>query len=1570
MKRLCIIISFLFASFSVSAATTHIKEVRWDRHSLIIDGERVCPVMGEIHYSRVPADEWQTEVRKMREGGVTIVATYVFWNHIEEEEGVFRWDGQRDLRRFLEVCKQEQMPVVLRMGPWCHGEVRNGGLPDWLFTKNCKMRSQDSTFLGYTARLYHQIFTQVQGLQWKDGGPVIAAQFDNEYRGPAEYLLTLKRIAIDCGFDLPFYTRTGWPELTTPMPFGEMLPLYGDYADGFWDKSTEEGAGSYYKAFNFKAFRNSTAIGTDFLTYATQNSSRTIEGDNSTYPYFTCELGGGMVTAYHRRPYIYPEDAYAMALVKLGSGSNLLGYYMYHGGTNPEGRLHTLNECQTSPFTANNDLPVCTYDFQAPLGEFGQAYPQYYMLRPLHLFMHDFGALLAPMEAQFPAPQDLKRGEDDHLRWSVRSDTQTPQRAFIFVNNYERLQTLSVKRNVQLEACGVKLPKLTIPSGAMAIFPINVEGMRYATAQLVAKRDGKTYLMQIPGIATTIALQNGKTLHNVKPHGTERPIHENLYLLTREQAEHLFLEENHQSSARPNGTLDTSRIINVQWTKLREAGPLRAIQKGKARVAEAPTEEDWQQAALYHISLPSSLIPHPSTFLSITYRGDCARLYANGHLIADNFYYGRPFLYGLWRLPEGCTELELRILPLQPDAPIYLPREADKRAGEEVMKVEISAQDAISLAGSWHLSSRFDASSVNLPGSLLTNGIGDDISVDTRWTGSLYDSSYYHNPFMARYRQTGQMKFPFFLTPRKHFVGEVTYSRTVNVPRDWKDRRVTLFLERPHIETTVIVNGHEVGHQMSLSVPHQYDVTPYLRFDKDNDIAIRVFNGIENVCVGQDSHSVTDQTQGNWNGIAGRIELQATPYIYRRRVTTDLATGTAHITLNDRTFDVHVPNARPWSEHSPQLYTAIINYDDTPVRVTFGFREVSISGPDILLNGQPIHLRGTVENCCFPETGYPPTDVASWERIFQKCKDYGLNHMRFHSYCPPDAAFTAADRLGFYLQPEGPSWPNHGVKLGNGMAIDDYLTSECKAILDTYGHHPSFIMLAAGNEPAGRWVDWGAQFVKTMKAHDPSRIYTTASVGGSWEWDYGSEYHVKGGARGLEWNQRCPSTDDDFTAQILHPRNYKGETANDQPLISHEQGQWCAFPDFREIPQYTGAYKAANFEIFRDLLAANGMAGQAEKFLMASGRLQVLAYKYEIERHLRTPHYAGFQLLSLNDYSGQGTALVGPLNVHWREKGYCTAEDWREFCCDVVPLAVLPRFTYSTSDTIRFNTLLYNVSGSPISEVSYEISDGATTLAAGQSPIGQSITFISTAITRATKLTLTLTVTVPEGSPEGNYSNHWNIWVYPQPSLINHPTLIITSSLDSALIALASGHDVLLCAAGRIRYGADVVHRFLPVFWNTSWFKMRPPHTTGAYIQADHPVFRDFPTDDWQDLQWWELTNRAQCINLAEFPTDYQPIVQPIDTWHLSRKLGMMVEARVGKGRLLLTTFDITNDLDHRIVARQLRQSIINYMNSDSFQPSLVLDPDILRHLFERDAPSVNMFTNDSPDELKPKLKN
>lgn len=581
-KTICLFSLLLAVSLSIFSQS---PEVRWDKQSLIINGRRVMPVMGEIHYSRIPAAEWKEEVRKMKDGGVTIIATYVFWNHVEEQEGIFNWSGQRNLRRFLEVCQEEHMPVILRVGPFCHGEVRNGGIPDWAFTKGCKMRSEDSLFLSLADRLYRQIFSQIQGLQWKDGGPLMACQFDNEYRGHGSYLVALKKIATKIGFDLPFYTRTGWPELASPVPFGEMLPLYGDYADGFWERSIEETAGNYYKAFNFRAFRSSTAIATEQLG---EQKEKLNTGDEQ-YPYFTCELGGGMMTAYHRRPFVYPEDAYSMALVKLGSGSNLLGYYMYHGGTNPEG-ITWLNEMQRTIATNYNDMPVKNYDFQAPLGEFGQTHPHYYTLRKLHLFMEDYGEVLAPMEASFPCQQDLPKGDDSALRWAYRSQGDS---GFIFINNYERLQNLSTKKNVRLKVCGVQLPKLTIPAGTMCILPINIDGIRYATAQIIAKRNGNIYMEQLKGIPTTISLKNGKVLRNIKAKGPKTPVYDHVYLLTSEEAAHLFLQEKPQKES----------TLTVTSKKTKEAGTLRTITIGVNKVAEEPTDEDYEQAAIYKLSI-------------------------------------------------------------------------------------------------------------------------------------------------------------------------------------------------------------------------------------------------------------------------------------------------------------------------------------------------------------------------------------------------------------------------------------------------------------------------------------------------------------------------------------------------------------------------------------------------------------------------------------------------------------------------------------------------------------------------------------------------------------------------------------------------------------------------------------------------------------------------------------------------------------------------------------------------------------------------------------------------------
>lgn len=957
---------------------------------------------------------------------------------------------------------------------------------------------------------------------------------------------------------------------------------------------------------------------------------------------------------------------------------------------------------------------------------------------------------------------------------------------------------------------------------------------------------------------------------------------------------------------------------------------------------------------------------------------------------------------------------------------------------------ELFSQDTLPLSGTWDfqidrqdkgIQEKWFEKPLNdrilLPGSMPQRLKGDRPSVNTQWTGSLYDSSYYYNPYMEKYRRADNFKLPFFLTPDRHYIGAAWYKKTVDIPKEWRNKCVMLYLERPHIQTSLWVNGKPAGEDNSLCVPHCYDLTGYVKPGK-NTIAIRIDNHIENVCVGADSHSVTDQTQGNWNGIVGRMELQARPHIYaddiqvypdihNRQATVRLLLRKqkakdgirTRIALSAKSFnsekehsvegivkDIVVKGEQTevtlvlpmgkdmllWDEFNPNLYelTAKISSKegtDTQTR-TFGMREFKIEGKAFYVNGRKTMLRGTVENCDFPLTGYAPMSVSEWERVFRICRRYGLNHMRFHSFCPPEAAFAAADKVGFYLQPEGPSWPNHGVKLGNGMYIDEYLMRETQRMNKVYGNHASFCMLACGNEPAGNWVAWVSKFVDEWKKTDSRHVYTGASVGGGWAWQPRSMYHVKAGVRGLdEWRRSAPESTFDFRAKI--------DTVG-QPFVSHETGQWCVFPNFDEIDKYTGVNKAKNFEIFRDILNGNHMGKMAHKFMMASGKLQALCYKHELERTLRTPDYAGFQLLALNDYSGQGTALVGVTDVFFDNKEYCTPEQFREFCSPTVLLARIPKFTYWNDEPFTADLEIAHFGKAPVrqAEIAYSIKDeydrvyARGVICKRDIPIGNNIrlgnvpAFLSKGSdARKYILEVTLRGTYDLGgkAEEVNSKNHWDFWVYPKSTLqaLQQETpadIYITDSLDEkAEQVLDKGGKVLVTAAGKITYGKDVVQQFTPVFWNTSWFKMRPPHTTGLYIENSHPLFRNFPTDYYSDLQWWELVNRKQVMQFTEFPEDFQPIIQSIDTWFLSRKIGMLFEAKVGKGLLMMTTMPLVADEKYP-VACQMRKAITDYMSSDDFRPKYTVDLQRVKDLFTKEAPKVNMYTKDSPDELKPKL--
>ncbi len=697
-------------------------EISVNSRSLLFDGQPVFPVMGEFHYSRYPQSEWHDELLKMKAGGVDIVATYVFWIHHEEIEGQWDWSGQRDLKKFVQTCGELGLKVIVRCGPWCHGEVRNGGFPDWVQAhKDWKLRSTDTNFLAAVKILYDQIAEQLHGELWKDGGPVIGIQVDNEFGGSPNYLMALKQLAIEAGLDVPLYIKTGWPAMKTPVPLGELLPLFGAYPDGFWTRSLKPMDGNDWENYTFKLTRTDTGVGNDTLKVEKNGDTAGTE----KYPHLTCEIGGGMPASYHRRINYDERDVEAVVLTQLGSGSSLLGYYMYHGGQNPEGKLSTLQESQATGYA--NDLPVKSYDFNAPIGEFSQINPQYYWLRRLHLFLHDFGAPLAQMPATLPDLRPTNKNDFATLRWAVRSDGDS---GYVFVNNYQRLQPLPAKTNVQfklnLPGGELTIPKqpVTIPAECFFFWPFNMDlgdGVKliYATAQPICKYIDADhvptfYFAETPGIVPEFlvaGISDPIRFDKLPPDYTSSaftvPDKSGGKIRVCIASEHSSLSLQRLNS--PKADFEKPKKIistEVTLTLLQSAGPVREIpfSTGKSHIAIAPVDSDFTNAAVWKIKLPAKLEMQLNPILRIHYVGDVARLTLNGRLIDDNFYAGRKFDLGLNRYaPEILSgDLRLEILPLRQDAPIFLePRARPDFGGADslakLLSVEIITRQKIEL---------------------------------------------------------------------------------------------------------------------------------------------------------------------------------------------------------------------------------------------------------------------------------------------------------------------------------------------------------------------------------------------------------------------------------------------------------------------------------------------------------------------------------------------------------------------------------------------------------------------------------------------------------------------------------------------------------------------------------------------------------------------------------------------------------------------------------------------------------------------------------------------------------
>lgn len=884
---------------------------------------------------------------------------------------------------------------------------------------------------------------------------------------------------------------------------------------------------------------------------------------------------------------------------------------------------------------------------------------------------------------------------------------------------------------------------------------------------------------------------------------------------------------------------------------------------------------------------------------------------------------------------------------------------------------------------------------VTLPGSMTTNGKGDDITLKTPWTGQIVDSSYYKKDEYIKFREPDNIKIPFWLQPIKYYKGAAWYQKEVTIPENWNGQFVGLFLERCHWESRLWVDNQEMGMQNSLGTPHQYDLTHVLTPGKHR-LTLCIDNRVKDIDPGVNSHSITDHTQSNWNGMVGQLYLEARPLVHIQNIQVypdvqnqkiavkvmiqnsgekeitallDLAVAgtdcmmTQYVELEngENLVEVDFPMAdevKQWNEFHPNVYTLEASLKNNTSgqtdhhTTTFGMREFKAVGKQLHINGQPIFLRGTLECAIFPKTGYPSTDLEEWLRIFNVCRAHGLNHMRFHSWCPPKAAFDAADQTGIYLQVEVSSWANQSTTLGDGKSFDKYLYEESERMVEAFGNHPSFCMMVYGNEPGGaNQVPFLTEFVNFWKNKDSRRIYTS---GAGWPNLPVNDFLSDPAPRIQGWGQElksvingeAPKTDYDWSV-------YNAKFP--QPIVSHEIGQWCVYPNFKEMSKYTGVLKPKNFEIFKETLEENGLGDLAEKYLLASGKLQTLCYKADIEAALRTKSLGGFQLLDLHDFPGQGTALIGVLDAFWDEKGYVTPEQFRAFNNETVPLARLKRRVFKNTDTLKVAVEVAHFGKEEFKGVIPKwslIRTDDSVFAEGDFmkkdiPIGNGISLGNidlplSKVEKAEKLTLKVTIE--------NFENSWDIWVYPNElkPISKEDGFKVVSKLDDTTIKyLQNGGNVLLnVTKGDIApdKGGDIGIGFSSIFWNTSWTNGQKPHTLGILCDPEHPAFANFPTEFHSNWQWWDAMSHSNAIVLDGLP-DLDPIVRVIDDWFKNRRTALIFEAKVGKGKLLMSGIDLHTNLEGRLEAKQLLYSLKNYMASDGFSPQTSLDIDQIKSL-------------------------
>ncbi|WP_158796453.1 sugar-binding domain-containing protein [Pedobacter sp. L105] len=850
------------------------------------------------------------------------------------------------------------------------------------------------------------------------------------------------------------------------------------------------------------------------------------------------------------------------------------------------------------------------------------------------------------------------------------------------------------------------------------------------------------------------------------------------------------------------------------------------------------------------------------------------------------------------------------------------------------------------------------------------------------------------------------------------FEGWAWYQRQVIIPPSWKGRSTLLYLERTK-PSKVWIDGVFVGASDNLMTSQQYQLPMLLTPGKHN-INILIDNSNRAVPGAiQSSHAWTDNTQTNWNGIIGKVflqslnkiqvkDLQTYPNIKQKKVgvqisfynstsgliNSELKLSVASTTAgagrfpgkvfkialkpgaNQLHFDYYLGNKMQlWSEFTPNVYSLkaeLLKVASPEERTTrFGMRSFQTKGTQFSINNLTTFLRGNIDNCIFPLTGYPPMELAGWLREFRIAKSYGINHFRFHSWTPPEAAFEAADLEGIYMQVELPFWGNVDKK---NTVLNTFLLKEGNHILKEFGNHPSFVMLSSGNELTGD-TELMKVWLNNFKSKDNRHLYA-----------FGSNIYIgeKGYIPGEDFTvtmQVGKNPDTAFTTPVrgsfsyadmrkggavnaLYPSLHENyETAISKspiPVIGHEIGQYQVYPNFDEISKYTGVLKPTNLEIFHKRLNMTGMGQLDKEFSRASGSLSVICYKADIEMSLRTKGFGGFQMLDLQDYPGQGTALIGILDAFMDSKGLITPEDFRKFNNAVVPLLVTRKYCWKNDEHLTAMIKVSNYGAALLKNQAVEwkltdgreqiISQGKTHKDINQGELASinALDINLSILHTAQKLTLRIAL------PGTNYENTYSLWVYPAKVDVSVPNgVLVRSSLDSTSIkAIENGANVVLFPQKRDIIDRSVGGLFTPDFWNYEMFngganrdkEKLSPGTMGILTNPNHALFKYFPTDFHTDWQWWSIINSSNPLILDKTDKNYRPIVQVIDNINRNHKLGLIFEFALGKGKLLICMSDLR--IIDKPEAKQLYSSLLAYVSSDQFHPGQKITADDLVALF------------------------